>query len=304
MLALVLAGLLAVAPLVQAQVAPEPLKTVTYDVADLVQKTPSWSGAEPPLDALVRVIVSGVNPESWRRKEAPATILVLDGTKLEIQATAKDQAEITELLAALRRLADLAVVVEVKLYEVNRTWYKENLEGWLKKGEAAVPEETVQALAKNGQVIQTNKVTILPGQGATILSRRRAIAYEGSPADAKAWADTLKPAFVGLVCKAEVSVTPDRRFVRLKLTQQVSELVKLARETGVHPATGQQLTYEDPRIAEVSAATTVKLDDGVSAIVPVPRARVGGAEPDKVQLLLLHPVIRIEEEERERNKKP
>lgn len=301
-----------------AQVAPEPLKTQTYDVTDLVKAPPTvgsvpaaealgrtlapraaWSGSEAPMDALVRLITSTVEPAGWRNPEGGPAILVLDGTRLEIRATARAHGEIADLLQAVRRLAGVAVVVEARLFEVERTWYKESLEGWQRKGESGVPEKTIQGLEAKGRLLQKNKVTILPGQEATILSRQRAIVYEGAPTDLQG-ADRQRSALVGLVCKAEITVTPDRRFVRLKLTQQDTELVKLAKETVTNPVTGQPIAYEEPRFAETAAAASMKLEDGTATVLAVPQVR--GSETDRVRVLVVRPVIRIEEEERAKKK--
>src|SRR5262245_65841959 len=73
------------------------LLTVTYDVADLMRSAPAWAGGSlggakvgpGGLDALVKLIVTSVKPDSWRGTgEGVSTLHEVHGTKLEIRTTA------------------------------------------------------------------------------------------------------------------------------------------------------------------------------------------------------------------------
>src|SRR5262245_13476985 len=98
----------------------EKLVTVVYDVADLLVKPGEHAGYDN-LDGIVAVIFRAWGPDIWSiTKPGNSTLRELDGTKLEITTTAVRHTEMKELLFALHRLSDIAVVFWTELLEIER----------------------------------------------------------------------------------------------------------------------------------------------------------------------------------------
>ena len=103
-------------------------------------------------------------------------------------------------------------------------------------------------------------------------------------------------------CRASVTVTADRRRVVLRITEQVTELAGVRKETVIDRKTLKEVTVESPDLAESSTATTVQADDGELVLLPVRYLPPAAREKGRVLVMLVRPLIYIEEEERERKK--
>src|SRR5262245_47399609 len=134
-------------PVAQAQPAKDSsLKTVTYDIRDLLAKpaniapvgnaaAPRWNNfkqtlrsaelgeAEKAARFLQNIVafVEGVAGEPGPFDTA--NLQVVNGSRLIVRASAERHAEIAALIAALRRLSDLAITVQTKLYEIDDASY-------------------------------------------------------------------------------------------------------------------------------------------------------------------------------------
>jgi len=93
--------------------------------------SPAGSGAAdsappPPLhDTLIRLITSTIKPESWSNMGGPGTIQFWPlGMSLVINQTPDIQEQVAELLAALRRLQDVQVAVEVRFISLSEAFYE------------------------------------------------------------------------------------------------------------------------------------------------------------------------------------
>lgn len=297
--------------------------TVTYDVADLVRDAATWrtaiSGAPvfPDLDkragaveSLVGLIQRSVSPASWRPgKEGSSTLHIFNGTKLEIRTSARQHDDIKDLLKALRRLTEIAVVFESELHEVEPASYKKHIEPLLRggpaqadRGFAVVAKDEVEAgLRKLGKPLKWAKVTAPVGKETAFFSLRTAFTYQAKPKSATRPADEVHAsAFHGVTFRAHVGVSPDRRFVRLKLTQKVTDLLGLDRETVLDRATGKRVTIEVPRLFESSRAGSVRVGDGMLLLLPVRFRSPAAKDKGRHWVLLVRPVIFIDEEERMR----
>src|SRR5262249_35090975 len=88
----------------------------------------------------------------------PATITVVNGTRLVIETNAAGHAEIAELLASLRRFSDVAVIVQARLHEVDDAFYQklrkvqrihwEEVERQFLEGKAAPGDDLFKLLDK------------------------------------------------------------------------------------------------------------------------------------------------------------
>ena len=301
-----LAALLALLPLSAAPAAEGPLVTKTYDVRDLVETASVWrpvvggpgwpapvAGLDrlEPTEALARVILTTVSPKTWRGPGGgAATLREVNGTKLEIRAADKQHEEVANLLDALRRLADVAVIVTGELYEVDRAFLDKHVKAVRGRRVATpVAEDVAKQLRKDGMRLKSGRVKILPGQVARFFSLHSALAYPTREGKAPG------TAFTGVSFRARVAVTPDRRFVRLALTQRSTELL------GHKDGEGGKV----PDLAEESTTETIKVDDGDYLLLAARLApeKAAAAGKGRAVVLLVRPLIYIEEEEWLRNTK-
>jgi hypothetical protein len=295
------------------------LSTVTYDVTDLVQKPTPWrltpilgvKADGDALDALAKVILTAVHPERWGSGENARTLQEHNGTKLEIRTDATHHAEIAQLLTALRRLADCAVVLEGALYEVDAEFYRKEIEPRLRDGTSgpgkrvatAVEEDVVKRLGAKAVRLNANKVTIPNGGESTVLSSRKAFTYAARLKGADRKLDEiLGTGFHGVSFHARVVVSADRRSVRLDLTQHVTDLIDIKKERAVDPETGNEGRIEVPQLLDTSISGTVHIGDGISVLVRVQSRPESVKGKERVQVLLVTPLIYIEEEERAKAK--
>jgi hypothetical protein len=306
-----LAALLALLPLSATPRAAPPaaadaLVTKTYDVRDLVETASVWRpivgarGRWPapvagldrlePIEALARVLLTTVSPEGWRGPgKGTATLREISGTKLEIRAGARQHEEVADLLAALRRITDVAVIVEGELYEVDRAFLDRHVKAVRGRRVATpVTEDVAKQLRKDGKRLKAGLAKILPGQSARFFSLRSALVYPTKAGQAPG------TAFTGVSFRARVSVTPDRRFVRLALTQRSTDLLGYRTEGDV----------KVPDLVEESTTEAVEVGDGEYLLLAArlaPEKAVPGKE--RAVALLVRPLIYIEEEEWLKNRK-
>jgi hypothetical protein len=295
------------------------LSTVIYDVADLVQKPTPWrmtpilgiKADGDALDALAKVILTAVHPDRWGTGDNARTLQEHNGTKLEIRTDAAHHAEIKALLTALRRLADCAVVLEGELYEVDRDFYKKEIEPRLGDGASGpgkrfatpVEEDVAKRLRAKAVRLNANKVTIPNGGDAKFLSSRKAFTYVARLKGGDRKLDeVLGTGFYGVSFHARVVVSADRQSVRLHLTQHVTDLIDIKKENAVDPETGQEGRIEVPQLLETSTSGAVQVGDGLSVLLPVPSRSESVKGKGHVRLLLVTPLIYMEEEERAKAK--
>jgi hypothetical protein len=289
------------------------LSTVTYDVADLVRKPTPWrmtpilgvKAEGDAMDALAKVILTAVHPERWGSGENASSLQEHNGTKLEIRTDAAHHAEIKALLTALRRLADCAVVLEGELYEVDRDFYKKEIEPRLegaassKRFATPIEDDVAKRLRAKAVRLNTNKVTIPNGSESKLLSSRKAFTYVAKLKGGNRKLDEiLGTGFYGVSFQARVVVSADRQSVRLNLTQHVTDLIDIKKETAVDPETGQEGRIEVPHLLHTSVSGAIQVGDGISVLLPIQSRPQAVKGKEYVRLLLVTPVIYIEEEER------
>ena len=289
--------------------------TVTYDIADLVRNAPAWRGTGFGLvrarqdtgvaEALVDIVQRSVDPTGWRPgKEGGNSLRLFNGTKLVVHTTAKQHAEIKQLLEALHRFSDISVMFDCELYEVDRAFHKKHVEP-LFAGEKdadrrlALPvgDEVQGLLKKQTKPLQWSKRSFLVGREADVFALRTGFTYQAKPKGGPR-ADTYRTAFHGVTFRARVGVSPDRRFVRLHLTQKATELVGIRQERVFDPLAEKRMTVEVPNLVTTTATAGVEVGDGALLLLPVKYRPPGAKNKDKVWVLFLHLRIVIAEEER------
>jgi hypothetical protein len=293
------------------------LVTRTYHVQDLVGPS-AWVLDRPvarplgetesssPAERLVREIISAVAPDSWGTTAASPTIQVENGTKLVIRATDDRHKQVADFLGALRRLADVAVVMNARLHEVDRAFYVEQVVPLLGNPRQPAPrrlvvypnDELLEKLKQQKLVLLGRDTKIPSGQQATFLSWQQAVRYVAQPADPEIGQKKVyRTALEGVTFLARPRVTADRRFIYLKLTQQVVQLAKGAKIKVDEGTRFEELVALPDN--ESATATTVLVPDGGALLVPVDYRPPAAKGQERVWLLVLRPQIWIEEEERQ-----
>jgi type II secretory pathway component GspD/PulD (secretin) len=270
------------------QKAPEALITVSYQVADLVvpldnpgdrcvvelpaPERPATTQPEPAPaatcshcrpshtleDQLIKLITTTVAPQSWDSKGGRGTIDYYPlGMALVINQTPDVQEQVAELLAALRRLQDIEVAVEVRFIATSEPFERIGIDfnGKGPGGQpvavhdqpAAAPQagdapghvrflddaqlkqfmEFVQGDARTN-VMQAPKLTVLNGQAATInITDRRYFVTGVNPVqigDQVAVTPKNEAMPLGLRMSVQPVVSADRRSVYLNLKINQTEL--------------------------------------------------------------------------------
>jgi hypothetical protein len=221
---------------------------------------------------------------------------------LVIHTTPAVHAEIVQILTTLRRATDLAVDVQSDVYEVDRGFYEKHFQSGVEKGRqgpgkpfAGALDGGLNRLRKEGTLVKSNQVRIANAKEAGCISVRKAFTYVSRPG--RKGKEEFDTAFYGFRVQAAVKVSADLRYVRLKLTQNTTDLVAIESEKD-----GGQVV-ERPKLEEASSSATFEVGDGESILVPLHFLPAAAREKDRVWLLVVQPLIHIEAEEQERNKK-
>jgi hypothetical protein len=259
----------------------------THDVSDLLGR-PGRSGVSS-VEEVVNLIAAGVAPQGWAPK-GPNTLAELHGRKIEVVAPAKVQAEVAELLEALRRLHGIGVDVSGELLEVEKAAYEKARAKHFggKDGAVAIGDDALADLRKKSHTQGENHMTVGVGQEGVLWSRRVPFVYRQG--------DDLAAGTQGVTFRAAADVTPDRREV--KLTFKETGVVLLGIDKGEGGA-------EKPRLEEKKSTAALKVEDGVAVLVTVAHQPQAVRERGRVLLLVVRPVIYIAEEKQELgNNKP
>lgn len=292
-------GTLAVGP---GRAAPVPapaaakLPSVTYDVADLLYRPGGKSGYDS-IDDIIKAIVTTVDPEAWGPR-SDESIEDVDGTRLEVRTTAARHTEIKTLLAALRRNLDVNVVLSAELWEIDRASLAKEIAPYDKRIAIPVDDKMVAKLRKAASRA-TSRVSILGnGRKGLVFARRRPFTYVADRVGGAKGKAVHGTGFQGLTLHTSVQVSPDRRFVRLRIVRRRTELAQLDRGIKVDRDTGDPYPVEVPDLVETSTTAKLTVGDSVALVLPLPPLPGPALAKGKTRVLLVRPVIRIEEEER------
>jgi hypothetical protein len=293
--------------------------TRVYDVKGLVGGPGKGPGAVADADALVKVIFEAIPQLRDAKPGADGPQIVeRDGGKLEVRTTAARHAELKDLFEALDRLNDLAIDVTVDVYEFDAAGYEKLLKALPAVGRGRGPvlfatgkeverkegADFKKALAdankvlKGGRAVQTSTGRFANGAESVVSARRTVAAFTtvvGADAvNAKALkGETLfvKEGF-GLVAVPVASA--DRRFVRLKLTEQ-STAITGVRTRDLGEIGGEKLVAQSLDTEDLGATGSAEVADGGTLLF-----KLAYAPKDKVWVAVLKPTIFINGEEEQK----
>jgi hypothetical protein len=281
---------------------PEPgLISRVYPVADLIIPIAGTfascgEGDKPATnrtyeDRLVQLICSTLSPKSWSSQGGCGSIEYYpNGMALVVRQTPDMQEQVADLLAALRRLQDVEISVEVRFVTVPDECLTklgtEEAEGG-KTSIARLDETQIRYLLDVAQsdprtnVMQAPKLTVFNGQKATLDLTEKQVFVTGaemvSTGDRKLPHLHTKNVRTGLQVSVLPVVAPDNRAVTLQLgvnlTRADVPLLTTSHVQGVkssdnNGATGLTLVAPlEPCFSTRSFETTLKLADGATALI-------------------------------------
>jgi hypothetical protein len=249
-----------------------------------------------PDEWFVRQAISLTNTDraGWRNRTPASTIRIANGTKLIVHTVPSVHDEIGLFLATLRRLNDLAVAMNARLYAIDRAEYDAQFAGGFvdhKDKSARLAAKATDAQRKLLQarkpILESDADKLRPNERAVFLAQRNAYQFQEKPGDAK---PTI--AFEGFSFSVRPTVSPDRRCLRLEIFHVVEQLVKLTKGAMIDLKTGKESPIELPNLRKSALSGTIEIHDTHAILIAVDYR-----PKDKVWLLLAEPRIYIEEEE-------
>jgi type II secretory pathway component GspD/PulD (secretin) len=237
-------------------------------------------------ESLIRLIARSVEPGSWSASGGPGTIDYFPlGMALVVRQTPAVQEQVADLLAALRRLFDVEVVVELRFVSVSddclgRMGLKMPAEdaraahALLNARELHSFFEAVQG-DPGTSVMQAPKITVANGQRAALQISERQAYVTGGAVMPRHCNEVLS---AGVRLAVRPAVAPDRRSVVLSLRADLSEFDPVAvrlvplvpAETwttlGLAPV-GFTPYVQLPRVRTLSVERTLKVPDGSTVVL-------------------------------------
>lgn len=190
---------------------------------------------------VVAAIIEMTDPVGTKQAPGRDAFQVLDGTRLVVRAGGSRHGGIMHTIQALRRMSDLAVISQVKLYDVDDAFYTklknakhvplEELERIFLDGKQPKRDSLLDQLPKQ-KVIQTGaEIKLDAGREATLLSRHVVVRCLPNPKQVLQGDDTRQAVLDGVSFKAVSRISPDRRYVHLSFTE-ASTAVEIRKANG------------------------------------------------------------------------
>jgi len=265
------------------------LRTVTYPVADLVVPIGSGSGSLLPAfcrqdaevaanhkpgttceEALIKLIMQTIEPQSWADQGGKGTIQYFPlGLALVVNQTPDIQEQIQDLLAALRRLQDLEVAVEIRLVSVSQAFFERigvDFEVNLN------PAESAHAAEPETSIKESESACLSRLQGLSFLDEKQLYMFlEAAQGDRRTNILQAPKVTVFNGQKANVNITETHHFVTgLKMVREGDQVIVLPKneafETGFRFSV-QPVISADRRFVLMNFQA--KMTDLESAVVPI-----------------------------------
>src|SRR5262249_51087979 len=170
---------------------------VTYPVGDVIEQLPtltlrfkghplgSLKGVKPTDGEalLTRLLTNAFELQTFESLE------VQNGGRLVAVALPRHHAEIESLVALLRGMADVAVVVNARLYEIDRTTYAKHVGPLFAKdvntgkrpAVVTIDQTVFKAVTKGKVLLQSEESRLRPKENVPFLSKQHVFRYSGGP---------------------------------------------------------------------------------------------------------------------------
>jgi hypothetical protein len=295
--------------------------TAVYDIRDIVAKPEAvisvgfglhanrdldhLRNTEPAQKAALVVHMLGVldfGGEQGASADQEA-IQILNGNRLVVHANAARHALIAEMLQALRRLGDVAVIMQARLYEVDDAFYTKlkntkyqsaaDLAELEKKATGDEAPGPFMSLEKQKLILAGDELKVDNGAEVALLSRHQVVRCLPGPDQVGKDRQTILD---GVSILAGVQVTGDRRFVRVKLTEK-DAVVEAVEKLKIWFPMEQDKQAESPIMKESTHSRVRLIPDGGSILLPVHYRPRAAEEKKRWWVLSISPRIYIPEEE-------
>jgi hypothetical protein len=285
---------------------------MAYDIRDVVREVPGLLpdlkkaapdlsgdlGLEDGPDALARLVTGVVDLRPWE------TVEIRNGARLVVVAAPPRHEEVAGLIGALRRLSDVAVVMNARLYEVDRALYTKRVAPLFAPDNESDERPTVvsidgdlfKAITRGKPLLESEADKLRPNRESPFLSRQSVFRYAAGPHPKEAGRTLTGSGTAGVSFAVRPVVSPDRRYLRLRISQQVVQLVRIDKVKTLDVSSGKEVEVEAPNLRKTSVTGTVQVPDGGAILMPVAYRPPGQESQDKVWLLVARPFIWIEEE--------
>jgi hypothetical protein len=242
-------------------------------------------------DRLIQLVCSVLSPRSWRCQGGRGSIDYFPlGMALVVRQTPEMQEQVADLLAALRRLQDIEVSVELRFMTVSDECLAklgiEDADG-AKTSIARLDDAQVRLLLETAQgdtrtnIMQAPKMTVFNGQKATMdLTEKQVFVTSAemvSVGERKVPQLHTKNVRTGLQISMLPVVAPDNRTVTLQLSVDMTRAdvprlsaapVLMGKSADKIATAGLTLVAPlEPCFSTRSFETTLKLTDGTSALI-------------------------------------
>lgn len=263
------------------------LTTVVYSVADLVipLNQPATGKVVTQEDKLLHLLQSTTCPKTWAAMGGPGTIEFFPLTlAFVITQTPDVHEQVTDLLAALRRLQDVQVAAEVRFVTVSPDLierlgllHKETTNPGMTLLDDAQLQVFLEAVQgdRRGNVLAMPKVSTYNGQRAALdLSEKQTfvVGVDFAEADGKT---VPKPVTKSVKTGMQVSMLPtvaaDHRSVTIHLGVHVSRAdaeMDIVKEAGwTKKSLRKSESPTEPRYSVLEVEKTLKIPDGTTAML-------------------------------------
>jgi hypothetical protein len=287
--------------------APLAVRSVVYEVDDIVRDMPSLVPSFPNrFDAdlfedvessdgialLVRYLIFTCPPRPWEKME------ILNGTRLVVLASTYNHEGIVETLESLRGLSDTAVIMNARLYEVDRDFFRKCVAPFFAGDPPtilAIDDGLLKKIVNHKLILESEDRKLRPNEKKMFLARHSVFGFSaGRNAET---GQRVGGGLAGVSFEVRPLVSGDHRYLRLHITQRVAQLVGIDKSKVLDPATGKDEPIEAPNVRRSSVSGTIEIPDAGAILMPV-RYRPSAA--DRVWLLVARPYMWIELEQKER----
>jgi hypothetical protein len=294
--------------------APRAVHSMVYDAGDIVRAMPLLLPSLKHVDVelfagvkssdgmalLVRYLMIDIPLRPWEKIE------IENGHRLSVRASYDTHEGIADTLKALRRTNDTAVIMNARLYEVDREFFRKHVaplfagdkEASERSRIVSLQDELFKKIVRHQLILQSAERKLRPNEKALFLSRHSVFCYNaGRNAEGGLRTGT---GLDGVSFEVRPIVSADRRYLRLHVTQHFAQLVKIDKSKMLDPATGKDVDIESPNVRKSTVTGSIQIPDAGAILMPVSYRPAGD---DRVWLLVARPYIWIEEEEKERGPK-
>lgn len=292
-----------------------PVVTRVYDLKRALGARPR-SLAVTDTNAVIKLILESIPLGDLKPGTDGPQLIERENNTLEVRAAENVQGEVKDLIAALVRLADLAVDIKADVVELDvaafeklrqvlpRTTgkpdspiivFRQDDEGPTPEEEKAI--EGMNKFLKAGKLIQTSTTRFPNGREAVVSARRSTRTYYAYQPVGKRPDRPPQVLKDGFSLLALPKVSTDRRFIRMKLTEQSSVVTRITQQNLGVVAGDKPLVLTSPTVEDFGRAGSGVVADGGMVLF-----KLDYAPKDKVWVVVLHPTIFIQAEDDELRK--